>query len=143
MSGKRYVCDKAKIECSLCTKPEGTLYVTSNMVKLQDKFWATKKDKKKANLVFTGKCIKSPKQKIPCVAIISPTQWINTGEILIQGNKALLECSTIMCSYGGVSIRIKDHTQKSEPDEINPTDVDGLTPDEPISKIIISSKLSN
>ena len=128
MGGKRYVCDKAIIECSLCTKPEGTLYVTSNTVKLQDKFWATKKDQNKTNLVFTGKCLKSPKQKIPCVAIIQPDKWINTGKILVQGNKALLECSTIKCNYGGVSIRIKDHTQKSEPDTISPTDVDGIIP---------------
>ncbi|GAA4107040.1 hypothetical protein GCM10022393_01940 [Aquimarina addita] len=143
MSGKKYVCNNAKIECSLCTKPIGKLVVTSNAVKLQDKTWATVKDNQKSNLKFSGKCIKSPKQKIPCKAIIAPTKWINIGEILIQNDKALLECSTIKCSYGGATITIKDHIQKSEPESIEPTDVDSITPDEPISNTVASSEFSN
>ncbi|MGB0788770.1 MAG: DUF5675 family protein [Marinirhabdus sp.] len=128
MAAKKYVCNNAKLECSLCTKPEGKLVVTSNAVKLQDKTWATVKDSKKINLQFTGNCKKSYKQSVPCVALIAPTKWINTGEILIQGNKALLECSTIKCGYGGVAIKIKDHIQKSEVDGMQPTDVEGVTP---------------
>ncbi|MHA7060136.1 DUF4280 domain-containing protein [Aquimarina sp. M1] len=143
MSGKKYVCNGAKIECPLCTKPIGKLKVTSNSIKLQDKTWANIKDKTKANLKFSGKCIKSPKQKIPCKAIIAPIKWINTGEILIQGNKALLECSTIKCSYGGATIKIKDHIQISEPEAIESTDVDGITPDEPVSNTLTSSEFSN
>ena len=33
---KNYVCNGAKIECKLCTKPEGTLKVTSNEIKVQE-----------------------------------------------------------------------------------------------------------
>ncbi|MGO3183404.1 MAG: DUF4280 domain-containing protein [Aequorivita sp.] len=128
MAGKKYVCNNAKLECSLCTSPEGKLVVTSNQVKLQDKTWATVKDSKKVNLQFTGNCKKSNNSSQPCVSLITPVKWINTGEILIQGNKALLECSTIKCSYGGVDIKIKDHIQKSEVDSMEPTDVEGVTP---------------
>ncbi|WP_339697233.1 DUF4280 domain-containing protein [uncultured Marixanthomonas sp.] len=128
MAGKNYVCNNAKLECSLCTKPEGKLVVTSNDVKLQDKTWATVKDSAKSNLQFTGNCKKSDKQSVPCAALIAPVKWINTGDILIQSNKALLECSTIKCSYGGVDIKIKDHIQKSEVDSMEPTDVEGVAP---------------
>lgn len=128
MAGKKYVCNNAKIECSLCTKPEGKLIVTSNQVKLQDKTWATVNDRKKANLQFTGNCKMSDKQSVPCVALIAPQKWINTGEILIQDQKALLEISTITCSYGGVPIKIKDHTQKSQMDGVAPTDVEAISP---------------
>ncbi|GAA0872270.1 hypothetical protein GCM10009117_14170 [Gangjinia marincola] len=141
MSGKKYVCNNAKIECSLCLKPEGTLVVTSNQVKLQDKTWATLKDNKKANLQFSGNCKKSDKQSVPCVALISPTKWINTGEILIQGNKALLECSTIKCSYGGVDIKIKDHIQKSQMDSAEATDVEAISPSSGTTTKVTSSKL--
>lgn len=143
MSGKKYVCNTAKIECPLCTKPEGKLIVTSNSIKLQDKTWATVKDNQMNNLKFNGKCVKSPKQKIPCKSIIAPTKWINTGKILIQNHKALLECSTIKCSYGGATISIKDHIQKSEPEAIEATDVDSVTPDEPISNTVASSGFSD
>lgn len=128
MSGRKYVCNGAKIECPLCTKKEGTLKVTSNTIKLQDKHFANIQDSKKVNLQFSGKCKMSYKQKIPCVSLIAPTKWINTGEILIQGNKALLECSTITCSYGGATIKIKDHIQKAEVSTMPATDVDGVTP---------------
>lgn len=141
MSGKKYVCNGAKIECPLCTKPIGKLKVTSNSIKLQDKSWANIKDKGKANLKFSGKCLKSPKQKIPCKSIIAPVKWINTGDILIQGDKALLECSTIKCSYGGATIKIMDHIQKSELESIAPTDIDGISPDAAISQSLVSSKL--
>jgi len=143
MSAKKYVCNNAVISCPLCTKPEGKLIVTSNSVKLQDKFWATTKDGKKPNLQFTGNCKKSDKSSVPCVSLTAPEQWKNTGDILIQGNKALLECSTIKCSYGGAKITIKDHIQKTELSEIQPTDVDTVTPDEPISQSLINSELSN
>lgn len=128
MAGKKYVRNNAKLECTLCTNPEGKLVVTSNEIKLQDQTWATVKDSQKVNLQFTGNCKKSDKSSVPCAALIAPVKWINTGEILIQGNKALLETSTIKCSYGGVDIKIKDHTQKSEVDSMEPTDVEGVIP---------------
>ncbi len=142
MSGNKYVCNGAKIECPLCTKKQGTLVVTSNMVKLQDKLFANESDSKKVNLRFSGKCKASYKQKIPCVALIAPTKWINTGEILVQGSKALLECSTIQCSYGGATISIKDHIQKATVSSVPASDVDGVSPQEPVSENIASTKVS-
>ncbi len=143
MSEKKYVCNQAKIECQMCTNPQGTLLVTSNMVKLQGKFWATEKDKEKTNLIFQGTCKQSPHQAVPCVAVIQTSQWQGTGDISIQGSKPLLESSTIMCNYGGATIKIKDDLQKSQPSSLSPTAVDGITPDKPVSKSIASSSLSS
>ena len=143
MSGKKYVCNQAKIECQMCTNPQGTLIVTSNAIRLQGKFWATEKDKEKTNLIFQGTCKKSPQQSLPCISVIQPGQWQGTGDVLVQGVKALLESSTIMCNYGGVQIKIKDDLQKSQPTSLKPTDVDGITPDEPVSQLLVSSELSD
>ncbi len=142
MGAKNYVCNNAVIMCPLCTKTKGKLIVTSNTIKLQNKFWATAKDRQKLNLQFTGNCKKSDKSSVPCIALITPDKWENTGDVLIQGSKALLECSTIKCHYGGAKITIKDHIQKSEMPPIQPTDVDSITPDQPISNTIVSSKLT-
>jgi len=117
---KSYVCNGAKIECLLCSKPEGTLLVTSNQVKVQDKFCATEADNTKANLVFEGTCIKSPNGTAPCIGVIVPDKWTNTADALIQDNKALLEDSIIMCNYGGVPIKIVDDKQIQQPTELLP-----------------------
>jgi len=143
MKSKKYVCNNAKIICPSCTNPNGKLIVTSNVVKLQDKFWATVKDNQKLNLQFSGNCTKSYQSSVPCAAIIAPGKWEDTGDILIQDNKALLECSTIVCNYGGATITIKDHAQKTEMSAIQPSNVDSLTPDEPISKTLASTQLKN
>ncbi|AEH02111.1 DUF4280 domain-containing protein [Lacinutrix sp. 5H-3-7-4] len=142
MSAKKYVCNNAVIVCPLCTKPEGKLIVNSNVVKLQDKTWATVKDGKKPNLQFTGNCKKSDKSSVPCASLIAPDQWKNTGDILIQNNKALLDCSTIKCNYGGATISIKDDLQVTELPPMENLDVDSVTPDEQISKSIVSTELS-
>jgi len=118
--GKNYVCNGAKIECLLCSKPQGTLMVTSNQVKLQDKFFATEADNTKTNLIFEGTCIKSPNGSAPCVGVIVPNKWMNTADALIQDNKALLEDSMIMCNYGGVPIRIVDDKQIQRPTQLLP-----------------------
>ncbi len=141
MSAKKYVCNQAKIECQMCTNPQGTLMVTSNMIKLQGKLWATEKDKEKTNLIFQGTCKASPQQSVPCIAVIQTGNWQGTGDVLVQNNKALLESSTIMCNYGGSMIKIKDDLQKSQPSSLIPTAVDGITPDEPVSKLLVSSSL--
>ncbi|WP_346881323.1 DUF4280 domain-containing protein [uncultured Algibacter sp.] len=143
MSSKKYVCNQAKIECQMCTNPNGTLMVTSNMIKLQGKLWATEKDKEKVNLMFQGTCKASPHQSIPCIAVMQTGQWQGTSDVLVQDSKALLESSTIMCNYGGVQIKIKDDMQKSQPSSLVPTAVDGITPDEPVSELVLSSKLEN
>ena len=117
---KNYVCNGAKIECQLCTKPEGTLKVTSNEIKVQDKIFATEGDKEKTNLIFEGNCKKSTWQASPCASVIKPEKWEGVADLIVQDHKALLEDSTIMCAYGGVPIKITDHLQKSEPKELQP-----------------------
>ena len=125
---KKYVCDGAKLECQLCTKPEGELKVTSNEVKIQDKKFANAKDKEKLNLIFQGNCKKSPYQAQPCQAVIQPKQWQNTADLIVQDAPALLENSTIICAYGGVPIKITDHLQKDEPGELQPVAAPVIAP---------------
>jgi hypothetical protein len=126
---KNYVCNGAKIECKLCTKPEGELKVTSNEIQIQDKLFANAKDKEKVNLIFQGNCKKSPYQASPCAAVIKVGDWQGVADALIQDEPALLEDSTIMCTYGGAPIKITDDLQVSELTELLPTDVAGITPD--------------
>ena len=115
MAGK-YVINGAKIKCSLCTKPEGTLMVTSNVVGVQDQFWATEADKGKPNLLFQGNCTKFTNNPPPCMGVIAPTQWQNTAlGMTVNGNAPLLESSSIICTTGGVPITIADTIQKSVP----------------------------
>lgn len=125
---KNYVCNGAKIECQLCTKPQGTLMVTSNQIKIQGKLFANAKDKEKTNLIFQGNCKKSPYQATPCAAAITPGAWQGTADLIVQDAPALLENSTIMCSYGGVPIKITDHLQKSEPGELQPVAAPVIAP---------------
>ena len=117
---KNYVCNGAKIECQLCTKPEGTLKVTSNEIKIQDKLFATEGDKEKINLVFEGNCKKSWMQASPCASVIKPEKWQGVADLIVQDQKALLEDSTIMCAYGGVPIKITDHLQINEVGNLQP-----------------------
>lgn len=128
MAGKAYVCDGAKIECQLCTKPEGELKVTSNEIKIQDKKFANAKDKEKVNLIFQGNCKKSPYQSQPCQAVIKVEDWQGVADALIQDDPALLEDSTIMCTYGGAPIKITDHLQKNEPTSLEPIMAPVVTP---------------
>ncbi|MCD8418692.1 DUF4280 domain-containing protein [Tenacibaculum finnmarkense] len=114
------MCDGAKIECQLCVNPEGTLTVTSNEIKIQGQVFANENDKGKPNLVFDGNCKKSPYQASPCKAVMIPIAWQGTADALIQGGKALLEDSTIMCGFGGVEIKITNHLQVNEPTELQP-----------------------
>lgn len=117
---KNYVCNGAKIECKLCTKPEGTLKVTSNEIKVQDKLFATEGDKEKVNLVFEGNCKKSWMQASPCTSVIKPEKWQGVADLIVQDHKALLEDSTIICAYGGVPIKITDHLQINEIGSLQP-----------------------
>ncbi|OEK08576.1 hypothetical protein A8C32_03755 [Flavivirga aquatica] len=118
--GKAYVSNGAKIECQLCTKPEGKLMVTSNQIKVQDKLFANAKDKEKTNLIFQGNCKKSPWQASPCISVIKTEEWKDTSDTIIQDAQALTEASTIMCVYGGVPIKITDHLQVNAPIQLLP-----------------------
>ncbi|USD26877.1 DUF4280 domain-containing protein [Flagellimonas marinaquae] len=117
---KNYVCNGAKIECMLCTLPEGELKVTSNTVKVQDKLFANANDKERENLVFQGNCKKSPAQAHPCQMVINTGDWENIADLVVQDAPALLEDSTIKCNYGGVAIKITDHLQINEITSIQP-----------------------
>ncbi len=124
----KFAIDGAIIKCSLCTKPQGKLVVTSNEMFLQDKFWATEGDKGKQNLVFEGNCTKWSKNPPPCQSVISPASWQKTADgVYLDGNKALLESSTITCNTGGVPISIEETTQTAVPTDLPiapPVDVD-------------------
>lgn len=125
---KNYVCDGAKIECKLCTKPDGELKVTSNEVKIQDKKFANAKDKEKVNLIFQGNCKKSPYQASACQAVIKTEEWQDTADAIIQDAPALLEDSTIMCAYGGAPIKITNHLQVHSPQALQPVAAPVIAP---------------
>lgn len=117
-SGKNYVMNGAILKCMLCTVPEGELFVTSNTIGLQGDLWATEADKTPENLLFNGTCRRSPFQAAPCRAVIAPDVWQEVSDITLQGNKALLEDSIIICNYGGAEITIEDHLQISVPTQL-------------------------
>ncbi len=106
--GARFVVSGAKIQCTMCTNPIGTLIVTDLNPTIQNKPMATKNDKQKINLMFTGTCSKSPNAAVPCVALIQPTDWKDTGTFKVNGNEPLLFKSTIKCVYGGTDITFKN-----------------------------------
>lgn len=118
MAGE-FVIDGAKLKCTLCSKPEGKLVVTSNTVSLQDKFWATEDDKGKPNLIFQGNCLKFSNNPPPCTGVIAVTKWENTAiGVKVNDKAALLESSMIMCTTGGVPITIIDTTQQDIPTDL-------------------------
>lgn len=109
----KLVIDGAKLQCTLCSNPTGTLKVMYLTPTIDDKMIATVKDKSKLNLLFTGTCMKSPNASSPCAAVIQPDQWQDTGLLLVQDESPLLLKSTIMCIYGGVQIKITDCGQRN------------------------------
>lgn len=109
----RLVIDGAKIQCTLCSNPLGTLLVTYDAPSIQGKKTATVKDKGKANLLFTGTCMKSPNGAAPCASVIQPGEWQDTGSFLVQDEHPLLQKSSIKCLFGGTDITIKDCGQRN------------------------------
>lgn len=106
----------AKVQCSLCTCPIGTLTVINPMVpSTQGKLTATESDNTKLNIVFTGTCTKSPNAAVPCVALMQLGPWQNTGSFKMQDKAPLLQKSTVKCLYGGVDIQIKQCGQMNDP----------------------------
>ncbi len=113
---EKYVIDGAKVKCTMCSKPEGKLMVTSNTISIQDKFWATEDDKGKPNVIFQGNCLKFSNNPPPCQSVMALSQWQKTAIGVTIDNKApLLENSLIMCTTGGVPVTIVDTKQKSIP----------------------------
>jgi|GEM_PF-892650 len=127
----KLVIDGAKIECMLCTKPEGTLKVNVDTPTTQDKATATNAEKDAISLVFDGNCKKSPNSASPCKAVMQLDEWEDVGNGKIQDNEPLLLKSTIKCTYGGTPITITDCGQKHEPEEIDTEGAPVLIDEEP------------
>ena len=106
----------AKLKCPFHPSP-GTLIVTSNQVRLQGTIWATDADNSKQNLVFPGICLhpSNAATKAPCIVLIIPTRWSNTGTVKVQNHKTLLKKSTNKCSISGQDITIIHEGQTSNP----------------------------
>lgn len=114
----KLVIDGAKIECKLCTNPQGILKVNFDTPTTQDKLTATVVEKDMRSLIFMGNCLKSPNAAAPCVAVMQLGEWKDVGTLKVQDQFPLLKKSTIPCNYGGSTIEITDSGQKSEPAEI-------------------------
>lgn len=106
----------ARLKCPFHPSP-GTLIVTSNQVRLQGTIWATDADNSKQNLVFPGICLhpSNAATKAPCIVLIIPVKWSNTGTVKVQNHKTLLKKSTNKCSVSGQNITIIHEGQTSKP----------------------------
>lgn len=115
------VIDTAKLECKLCTTPQGILKVNFDTPTIQSKKTATVVEKDMKSLVFTGNCKKSSNSSSPCASVMQLGEWKDTGSLKVQDQSPLLLKSTITCQYGGVPIKITDSGQVNEPASLNIT----------------------
>lgn len=113
--GLKLVIDMAKIQCTLCTNPQGILKVNFDTPTTQDKLTATVVEKDMRSLIFMGTCIKSPNSALPCASVMKLGEWQDVGTLKVQDQFPLLKKSTIPCMYGGSTIEITDSGQRSEP----------------------------
>jgi hypothetical protein len=111
----QFVIDMAMLECKLCTNPVGMLKVNFDTPTIQNKKTATVKEKDSKSLIFMGTCMKSPYQASPCAGVMQLGEWQNVGTTLVQDQKPLLKKSTIMCNYGGSTIKITKSGQVNVP----------------------------
>ncbi len=133
---EKYAIDGAKVKCTMCSKPEGKLMVTSNTISIQDKFWATEDDKGKPNVIFQGNCLKFSNNPPPCQSVMALSQWKKTAIGVTIDNKApLLENSLIMCTTGGVPVTIVDTKQKSIPTNLASLAKEGT----PVPAVVITN----
>lgn len=110
---QKLVVDGAKLQCNLCSNPQGILKVTYDTPSIQGKLAATVVDNGKPNLLFAGTCSKSFNSSAACASVIQPDKWQNTGSFKMQDESPLLLKSTIKCLYGGVDIQITDSGQRN------------------------------
>lgn len=115
----KLVIETAKIECKLCTNPQGILKVNFDTPTLQNKKTVTVKEKDMKSLLFMGNCTKSPNSSSPCASVMQLGEWKDVGTSKVQDEFPLLLKSTILCNYGGSTIEITDCAQRNEPSEIN------------------------
>ncbi|MDH6310035.1 hypothetical protein M2451_002925 [Dysgonomonas sp. PFB1-18] len=122
----KYVCHGGKVQCQFCNVPISEIIVTSTTVLLQDKPWATVKDKNGlVNLNFTGLCMHPSQQKPmcpppPCKAVINLGEWKNYSETKIDNMNALVVQSTIPCMISGQDLKIVHSGQRAELGAIEP-----------------------
>lgn len=122
----KFVCHGGKIQCTFCNPPIADIIVTSNTIMLQDKPFATIKDKDgKKNFNFTGLCMHPSQQKPgapppPCKSVISLGEWKNFSDTMIGNDNALLVKSTIPCMISGQDLEIIHSGQMAELAEVKP-----------------------
>ena len=121
---QKFVCQGGKIQCSFCATPIANILVTSSTIMLQDKPWATVKDKDgKVNFNFTGLCNHPSQQKpsaSPCKTVISLGEWKDYSETMVGDNKALLVKSAIPCNISGQDLKIIHSGQMAVLTEVEP-----------------------
>lgn len=97
----------AKLMCPFHPAP-GVFFVTSNQIRLQNGIWGTEADNTKQNFLFTALCTHPSVASAPppCISIITPLMWTDTGTVIVQGKKTLLKKSKIKCAISGQDITI-------------------------------------
>lgn len=132
----KYVCMGGKVQCMFASPDSAEIIVTSTTIQLQDKPWATVKDKDgKVNFNFMGVCKHPSQQKPgspppPCKTVISLGEWKDYSETKVDNINALVVQSTIPCMISGQYLKIIDSGQKATLDKIEPAQ------EEPKQKII-------
>jgi hypothetical protein len=122
----KFVCHGGKVQCQFCAPPIADIIVTSSTIMIQDKPWASVKDKDGiVNFNFTGVCTHPSQQKPsapppPCKAVISLGEWKDYSDTMVGDNNALLVKSTIPCNISGQDLKIIHSGQMSTPTEIEP-----------------------
>lgn len=116
--GLKLVINTAKLECKLCSNPQGLMKVNYDTPTIQGKKTATVKEKSPQSLVFTGNCNKSPQSSSPCASVMQLGEWKDVGTSKSQDERVLLQKSTIKCNYGSIDIKITDSGQINEPESI-------------------------
>ena len=122
----KFVCQGGKVQCPFGAPPIADIIVTSSTIMLQDKPWATVKDKDgRVNFNFTGVCNHPSQQKPsapppPCKAVISLGEWKNYSDTMVGDNNALLVKSTIPCNISGQDLKIIHSGQMAVLTQIKP-----------------------
>jgi hypothetical protein len=132
----KYVCMGGKVQCPFASPDSAEIIVTSTTIQLQDKPWATIKDKDgKVNFNFVGVCKHPSQQKPgspppPCKTVISLGEWKDYSETKVDNINALVVQSTIACMISGQDLKIIDSGQKATLDKTEPAQ------EEPKQKIV-------
>ncbi|SJZ62668.1 DUF4280 domain-containing protein [Selenihalanaerobacter shriftii] len=107
-SERLYVCNGAKLKCSLGTGPSTLSVADKYQVYIQSKPMATIKDTSMSK--FGSKCKRSSDPTPPCTPKPTGSWQGGKNDVTIHDIPTLLETSTIKCGYGG-SIKITNPGQ--------------------------------